>query len=466
MTAPNRVLIIDDELGIRFALSEYLRRRGLIVFEAETCAAAEQEFRQHKPDIALIDNYLTDGTALDLLPRLKALDRSVPVIVLTGQASIDLAVRCIKEGAEQFLTKPVDLNTLSVMIDRLLESQRSQRLQAVARNASKRQAPDPFFGTSAAIRHLREQASRVASADSAVVIHGETGSGKGVLARWLHGNGARAGEPFVDLNCAGLSKEFLETELFGHEKGAFTSAVTAKPGLLEMAHRGTIFLDEIGDMDAAVQPKLLKVLEEQRFRRLGEVKDRSVDVRLIAASHHDLSALVKTGKFRSDLYFRISTIPLKVPALRERNEDIPLLAEKLLAGLCADLGCPGKILSADAIEALRRYAWPGNVRELRNVLERAMLLHSSDTIRASHLLFERDHLQPATPSRYAGTSFESSLTLEQVERLHIAEALRLEDGNVPNTARRLGIPRSSLYQRLKKLDIAFGRTAAIEELAM
>ncbi len=312
MTSPlqRRVLIVDDELSIRFALGEFLRGKGLLVYEAETCRLAEDVFRTAKPDIVICDNFLADGTALDIMPRLKAIDSTVPVIVLTGHASIDLAVRAIKEGAEQFITKPVDLNALVVLIERLLELQRSRRREMAARNQSRRRERDPFFGNSPAIHFLREQAVRVAASGSAIVIQGETGAGKGVLARWLHQNSDRADEPFVDLNCAGLSRDFLETELFGHEKGAFTSAIAAKQGLLEMAHRGTLFLDEIGDVDALVQPKLLKVLEEKRFRRLGEVRDRTVDTRLIAATHHNLASLVQQGRFRSDLYFRINTIPV------------------------------------------------------------------------------------------------------------------------------------------------------------
>ena len=304
--------------------------------------------------------------------------------------------------------------------------------------------PDPFLGISPAMRTLAEQARRVAAADSSVVIQGETGSGKGVLARWLHAHSSRANAPFIDLNCAGLSKDLLETELFGHERGAFTSAVATKPGLLEIAHRGTLFLDEIGDMDLHVQPKLLKALEEQSFRRMGDVKDRAVDVRLIAASHHDLAVLVRERKFREDLYFRINIIPLRVPPLRERKEDIPLLADQLLRKLCSRLTCSTRMLAPSAVWQLQHYHWPGNVRELRNVLERAVLLHPESLIEAHHLVFDRSATVPHT----------HPLTLEQLERLHIEDALRAERGHVPSAARRLGIPRSSLYEKLKRFDIS------------
>src|SRR4030095_6145073 len=233
-------------------------------------------------------------------------DSGTPLLVLTAHGSIDLAVRAIKEGAEQFLTKPLELPALQVILQRLIQKQRNHQNQLASKSRQVRQAIDPFIGVSPAIHTLAEQAKRVLMTESPVLILGETGSGKGVLARWLHENSPRADEAFVDLNCAGLSRELLENELFGHEKGAFTSATTSKQGLFEVAHRGTIFLDEIGDVDLQIQPKLLKVLEEQRFRRVGDVRDRQVDVRLIAATHQDLSDLVRQKRFRDDLYFRVS----------------------------------------------------------------------------------------------------------------------------------------------------------------
>ena len=347
-----RILIVDDEPGIRFGVRDFLENAGLEVEEAETIAAAERLLRESRPDAVVLDHMLPDGTALDLLPRIREIDSSLPVIVLTGHATIDLAVRAVKEGADQFLAKPVELPALLLMLQRLLESQREKRRQIAGRARQARESVDPFTGASPAIRELSEQAKRLTASSSPILIQGETGAGKGVLARWLHRNGPRGDEPFVDMNCAGLSREFLETEIFGHEKGAYTGAVTSKPGLLEVAHRGVVFLDEIGDLDPHVQPKLLKVLEEKRFRRLGEVRDRQVDVQLIAATHQDLHQLVEEKRFRSDLYFRISTIPLRVPPLRERPEDVPVLARLLLDGFAADLGRRGTRLSPAAERAL------------------------------------------------------------------------------------------------------------------
>jgi transcriptional regulator with PAS, ATPase and Fis domain len=270
------------------------------------------------------------------------------------------------------------------------------------------------------------------------------------LARWLHENSPRAEEAFVDLNCAGLSRELLETELFGHEKGAFTSATASKQGLFEVAHRGSIFLDEVGDVDLQIQPKLLKVLEEKRFRRVGDVRDRQVDVRLIAATHQDMGQLVRDKRFRDDLYFRISTIPLSFPALRERIEDIPTMAQYLLDKLSADLGRGEICLDDGCMKALQAYSWPGNVRELRNVIERAVLLSGQKTISLKDLHFD-GHSSVGAPF------LDSRLTLVELERQHIERVLQEEQGRVEKAAKRLGIPRSSLYQKIKKHRIPTSR---------
>jgi DNA-binding NtrC family response regulator len=443
--ARKRVLLVDDEPAVRFGVCDFLRGRGFEVEEAESCRAAEEAFRRSPPDLAIVDYSLPDGNALDLLPAFKDADPSVPVVILTAHGSVDLAVRAIKEGAEQFLTKPVQLEALAVILDRLIENQRNRQQQMARRSRLARDHRDPFLGESAAIRTLAAEARKVAASDSPVLIQGETGAGKGVLARWLHDNGPRAEDPFVDLNCAGLSREFLESELFGHEKGAFTGATAAKPGLLEVAHRGTAFLDEIGDVDLQVQPKLLKVLEEKQFRRMGDVRDRRVDIRLISATHQSLAELVREKRFRSDLYFRISTIPLSVPPLRERPEDVPILAAQILETLAARSG-HGKItIAEDAARALSTYSWPGNIRELRNVLERAILLSGRNVLARRDLRFEATEAN-ASPG-------DLDRTLVEVERRHIERVLRAEGGRVEAAAKKLGIPRSSLYQKLKKFGI-------------
>ena len=445
--ARNKVLVVDDESGVRFGIRDFLEQHGYEIEEAESCHDAQHIFRTSTPDIVIADYMLADGTALDLLPRLREIDSGIPLLVLTAHGSIDLAVRAIKEGAEQFLTKPLELPTLLVILQRLLQKQRNHHKQLASKSRQVRQAIDPFIGASAAIRALKEQARKILSTESPVLILGETGTGKGVLARWLHDNSPRAEEAFVDLNCAGLSRELLETELFGHEKGAFTSATASKQGLFEVAHRGTIFLDEVGDVDLQIQPKLLKVLEEKRFRRVGDVRDRQVDVRLIAATHQDMGQLVREKRFRDDLYFRISTIPLSFPALRERIEDIPTMARYLLDKVSADLGRGELHLDENCIQALKAYSWPGNIRELRNVIERAVLLSDQKTITINDLQFD-GHTQVGSPF------LDSRLTLLELEKQHIERVLQEERGRVEKAAKRLGIPRSSLYQKIKKHQIS------------
>jgi DNA-binding NtrC family response regulator len=446
----NKILIVDDESGVRFGIRDFLEQQGFEVEEADSCSDAQHIFRMSRPDIVIADYMLPDGTALDLIPRLKEIDPDIPLLVLTAHGSIDLAVRAIKEGAEQFLTKPLELPTLQVILQRLLLKQRNHHKQLASKTRQVRSAMNPFIGTSAPVRALAEQAKRILTSESPVLILGETGTGKGVLARWLHENSPRAEEAFVDLNCAGLSRELLETELFGHEKGAFTSATASKQGLFEVAHRGTIFLDEVGDVDLQIQPKLLKVLEEKRFRRVGDVRDRQVDVRLIAATHQDMGQLVREKRFRDDLYFRISTIPLSFPALRERVEDIPTMAQYLLDKLSADLGRGEIVLDDGCMKALQAYSWPGNVRELRNVIERAVLLSGQKTISLKDLHFD-GHSSVGAPF------LDSRLTLLELEKQHIERVLQEEQGRVEKAAKRLGIPRSSLYQKIKKHRIQMSR---------
>ena len=448
----NKVLLVEDDRGIRFGIRNFLVGRDYEVDEADTLKTGEEMFRQNRPDIAILDYTLPDGNALELLPRLKASDATIPVIILTGHGSIDLAVRAIKEGAEQFLTKPVQMQALLVVIERLLENEKvKHREQARTTQQARVGGIDPFIGSSDPIRRLREQVDRVVSADRPILILGETGTGKSVLASWLHKNGSRADEAFVDLNCAGLAREFVETELFGHEKGAFTGAVSAKTGLLEVAHRGVLFLDEIGDVDIQVQPKLLKVLEEKRFRRMGDVRDRVTDVQLIAATHQDLHTAIKEKRFRSDLYFRISTIPLTIPPLRDRAEDIPLLAQFFLSRFGTEMGSPHIEIAPPTMQALRTYSWPGNVRELKNVIERAILLSDRRVLTPREVRFEAEG---AAESNAPATN----MTLEELERWYIETVLKEEGGKVESAARRLGVPRSSLYQKLKKWDISVSRS--------
>ncbi|HEY1551951.1 MAG TPA: sigma-54 dependent transcriptional regulator [Kofleriaceae bacterium] len=432
-----RILVIDDESRVRAGLRRYFEANGFDVNEADSSKAAEQAFRSSPPDLALLDYGLPDCNGLELMPLLKQIDERVPIVMLTGQASIDLAVQAVKQGAEHFLEKPVKLPALLVIVRRVLESYRNRRKTIAVRAHQGRHQLDPFVGTSSAIQAFSDDAHRILDSHAPVLIQGETGTGKGVLAAWLHAHGPRAEEAFVDINCAGLSREFMESELFGHERGAFTGAASAKLGLLDVAHRGTAFLDEIGEIDPALQPRLLKVLEEKRFRRLGDVRDHVVDVRLIAATNRDLGKLSRDGGFRSDLYYRINTVALTIPALRARVEDVPLLARQV----AANLGAGHVDFTHAALVALGSYAWPGNIRELRNVIERALLhANGASVLDASDLRFDRS----------ADVADDSDLTLDELERRHIERVLRRESGSVEAAATRLGISRSSLYVRLKR----------------
>ena len=447
-TSAAHVLVVDDDRTLRFGLREYLKTSGFLVSEAESCASAEAKFTGGGIDVVLCDYQLPDGNAIHLLKAFKTLDKQVPIIILTAHGSIDLAVRAMQAGAEQFLTKPVDMPSVVVVIDKALENWRTRRQLAGEQLDQARHTFAPFVGKSAAMRALEKQATRVVSSHAPVLILGETGAGKGVLARWLHQHGPRAREPYVDLNCASLSRELIESELFGHERGSFTGAANAKAGLIEVAHRGTMFLDEIGDMDLAVQPKLLKVLEDKRFRRIGGVRERTVDVRFIAAANQDLTKKAEDKAFREDLLYRINTVTLQVPPLRTRRDDIPLLAATILGTLARDMPHGERTLTPEAVAALQEYVWPGNVRQLRNVLEHAVLLTEGQTIDVDALALPAPRRQVEGVEPTAG-----EFTMKAVEMQEIVRALQAEGGRVERAANRLGIPRSSLYQKIKKYGI-------------
>lgn len=440
----DKLLLVDDDVQMRSVLALYLRRCGFTVLDAANLADARHLQAKESPDLTIVDYQLPDGTAFDLLSTTRERESQEAVIVLTGLGTIDLAVRAIKSGAEHFLTKPVDLESLEILVRRTLELQRDRRQRAFTAAVASA-APTPFLGKSRAMRRLEEMAAAAIGSDVPVLILGETGTGKGVLARWIHENSARKSEPFVDLNCAGLSRELAESELFGHQRGAFTGAVTSKPGLIEVAHKGTLFLDELGDLDLAVQPKLLKALEEGSFRRVGELSARATDVRLLAATHRNLAGMVKEDRFREDLLFRINTLTLEIPSLRERPEDIRAVATTVLSDLCRRRGRVTPELAEDACLVLEQYRWPGNVREMRNVLERALLFCKGDALDRDALRFDRS-LAPDTEG-------VESQTLDDAERRHIAAVMSRAGGRVDDAARILALSRSSLYAKLKKYGI-------------
>ncbi|MBX3216348.1 MAG: sigma-54-dependent Fis family transcriptional regulator [Labilithrix sp.] len=440
----SRILVVEDDAATRHGIAAALRARGHAVLEAGSCHEALEHFSS-PPDAVITDLRLPDGDAVSLLPQLRALDATVPVYIITGFATIDVAVRAVKLGAEDFFTKPVVLATLIDCVDKGIAHRRATTTGRHGRAFAPSRA-----ARSDVMQRLDDEVERLRNSDCTVLILGETGTGKSVLARHIHDVGARRSGPFVDVNCAGLRSDFVESELFGHLRGAFTGAHAQKQGLFDAAHDGTLFLDEIGDIDMQVQPKILKVLEEKRFRRMGEVRERNADIRLIAATHHDLLASVERRSFRADLFYRISTVTVRVPALRERADDIPGLVLELLG----QEGAPEVDLTREAWEKLGSYSWPGNIRELRNVLHRALILRAGDVVTADDIRFDSES-RGATLAEAAPES-ASPRTLEEVEREHIARALAAENGRVRDAARRLAIPRSTLYQKIKNYGIPLG----------
>ena len=433
---------------------------GYEVTLADDSAELLEHARVREPQWVLTDHAFLDAATGDLLADLRVRFPGTPLMVLPRGTPADR--RGLDPGPDAELTLPSELMGLMGLmgaVDRLLGPTRP----VPATNTSPRKRPhlDPFVGQSPEIRRLAEEALKALASESPILIEGETGTGKGVLASWLHRHGPRAHEGFVDLNCAGISRELMDSELFGHEKGAFTGAVTSKPGLLEVADKGTLFLDEVGDMDLPIQAKLLKVIEEKRFRRVGETRERHTDVRIIAATHHDLHQRVQDGLFRRDLYFRICVLPMRMPALRNRIQDIPALARRILAQLAVELGRSEPVLSPAAEDALQSYPWPGNLRDLRNGLERALLSCEGGVIEREHLRFDahgalgsRGPMETA-PGPDARTRFPAGATgtLQEMERAIILRVLEEVGNNKELASKRLGIPRSTFYQKLAAMGI-------------
>jgi DNA-binding NtrC family response regulator len=441
------VLLIDDDAAVLRVLQRFFEREG---WEASTSMTAEEGVRAYearRPDLVLLDLHLPGLSGLDALEVLVA--RGAAVIMLTGDADVETAVEAMQLGAESFLSKPVDLAHVSAAAERAVEKvelKRTNRL--LAERLAERSAP-ASLGTSPRMRDLARQVELVAgTAQTSVLLLGESGTGKSWVAQMVHALGPRARGPFVEINCAGLSATFLDSELFGHEKGAFTDAKEMKRGLFEVADRGTLFLDEIGDLDPALQPKLLKVLETRSFRRLGGTREIESDVRLIAATNRDLEADVRAGRFREDLFYRLSVFPLTIPPVRERSrEDVLELVQRSLRELQSRHPASPAEVSARALDVMVSYGWPGNVRELRNVLERALVLATGQA------RIEPEHLPaslraPGAPR--ASRDDAPILTLEEVERRHIERTLFTLGGNRTLAAEKLGISRATLHAKIKE----------------
>jgi DNA-binding NtrC family response regulator len=444
------LLIVDDERSLRFSLSEWARDSGYQPLEATGGREALELAHEQPVGAILLDLKLGTEDGLEVLRRLRQDDPTVPVIMLTGHGSIKHAVEATRLGAFDFMVKPPDLDHLGVVLSRAIEHGRLRREV----DDHRREKLQPLIGDSAGLKRALQRLEKAGRSSTAtVLIRGETGSGKGLLARYLHAHSARAEGPFVELNCSAIPEQLLESELYGHEKGAFTDAKRFKKGLFELSDGGTLFLDEIGEMTGGLQAKLLHVLETRTFRRVGGSADITVDVRVIAATHRDLARAVAEGRFREDLYFRLNVVPIEVPSLRERSGDIEQLGQHFIDHFCRDLGRPPVRLHPEALRTMVAYAWPGNVRELKNVIERVVLLEAEDEIRPEHLPAELTR-GPAGPAAAAPASrpFPPGVVrpLVEIERLAIEHALGVCEGNKTRAAQLLGISRQTLRTKLKE----------------
>ena len=431
---------------------------GHTVVEARDQGEAMRAMQQDRPALVLTDLRLPEGDGFGVLRAAKELDPELPVIVMTAYGSIQDAVAAMKEGALDFLAKPVDPDHLMLMVERALTQRRVMTEYILLKEelAARRGAPQ-IIGDAPSLKTSILSLQRAAGSDATVLLEGESGTGKELFARALHALSPRSDGPFVAINCAAIPENLLETELFGHEKGAFTGAVARKPGKFELAHHGTLFLDEIGDLPLALQAKILRALEERRFERVGGTQSLHVDVRIVAATNKQLRAGVAAKQFREDLYFRLSVFPITIPPLRDRQEDIPILARHFAERFSRELKKKSAILAPSAIEELQRYHWPGNVRELQNCMERAVILSESDTIHGRHLnLSLHAPMLPDAPSPW--TTFDLSGTLAdvtkraqmEVEKRKIEQAMKEGGGDKGRAADLLGLPFKQLLAKLKE----------------
>ena len=440
-------------------LRHALVAQGHTVVEARDQIEAAQALRTTRPGVVLSDLRLPEGDGFGVLKAAKELDPELPVIVMTAFGSIQDAVTAMKEGALDFLAKPVDPDHLLLMVERALVQRRLANENILLKDelAARRGAPQ-IIGEDAKLKHVIVALQRAATTDATVLLEGESGTGKELFARALHVLSPRADGPFVAINCAAIPETLLETELFGHEKGAFTGAANRKPGKFELAHRGTLFLDEIGDLPLPLQAKILRALEEKRFERVGGTVSLQVDVRVVAATNRNLKAAVAARQYREDLYFRLSVFPITIPPLRERSTDITMLAKYFIDRFCRDLNKKPLMLADSAVAELHAYLWPGNVRELQNCIERAVILTEGDTIHARHLnLSFREPILAAAPSGgwdqidLSGTLAEASRRiLTEVERRKIEQALKDASGNKGRAADILQISYKTFTAKLRE----------------
>lgn len=453
------VLVVDDDPLVRDLLTHWLTRAQLRVEGRPDGESALTSLGEVLPDVVILDLSLPGLAGLEVLVRIKSAMPRTPIIILTGTTDIATVVTAMQGGAFDYLAKPVERDKLLSVVDKAVDhAQRTQRLAELDHKNAEEDGLDGIIGRSPSMRALFRQIGRVAASDVTVLVHGESGSGKELVARALHDRSARHKGPFVALNCAAIPESLQESELFGHEKGAFTGAVARHSGRFEQANGGTLFLDEIGEIALSLQAKLLRVFQERRFHRVGGTQEVQVDVRIIAATHRDLFADVGEGRFREDLYYRLAVFELEVPPLRERAGDLPLLVGHLLTELSKKHGKGPVTLRPETLARLGEYTWPGNVRELQNALERAVVVAGDGVVHPEDL--PRRILQPqaqqplssirpevVTPSREAADAIVPVLELE---RRAIVEALAKTGSNVSEAARLLGIPRTTMYRKLKR----------------
>jgi len=443
------ILVVDDEEGVRTSLKGILEDEGYRVLLAEDGERTLQLLEEETPDLVLLDIWMPGRDGIAVLQEIKKGWPMVPVVMISGHGSIELAVKATKLGAHDFIEKPLSLDKVLLTIDNAL---RYSRLEEENRRLRQRASPVvEITGQSAAIEQLREQIRVIAPTSSWVLIHGENGTGKEVVARAIYRQSRRSHGPFVEVNCAAIPEELIESELFGHEKGAFTGATHMRVGKFDMANGGTLFLDEIGDMSLSTQAKILRILQEQKFQRVGGARVIQVDVRVIAATNKDLEEEIRAGRFREDLYHRINVIPVEVPPLRERPEDIPLLVREFVEEFTVRHGLPRKAFDPEVMEVFQGYAWPGNVRELKNMVERLLILSPSSRITV-------EDLGPplrGSPSQEAPSGRPQGLkeARERFERAFIEERLREFNWNISRTASAIGIERSHLHRKMKELGI-------------
>ena len=445
------VLVVDDEKLIRFTLRESLAEEGYVVHEAGDVAEAEQVCERNRIDCAILDHKLPDGDGFELMRTIHDLHPDVPVILMTAYSTVQKAVKAMRMGAFTYVNKPFESDEMVLNVRTALETTRLRREVHALRKMQTAEGLGAIIGESKEIREIVGLIKKLATSQAnTVLLFGESGTGKGLFARALHTSSERADKPFLTITCTAIPETLLESELFGHERGAFTDAKTAKPGLLEVADGGTVFLDEIGDMPLSLQAKLLSVLEDRTFKRLGGVADVSVDIRVVAATNADLEERVREGLFRTDLFYRLNTFPILIPPLHERVDDIPILAQYFVDAFNKEFNKQVEGIDRDALEALRRHRWPGNVRELRNALERAMILGQGPTLRRSDFAFSLDASGDAARGGRLLVLPTDGLDMDALERDLVRQALERSEGNQSRAAQLLGMTRDQIRYRLEK----------------